>query len=289
MVQSLATRNAHDTMKPKERSLSWTRTLSVLVTLALVSLALILLSQGRQLQPLESAVGGLFSPIQRAVHDATAGVGDWISSFGRSHDLEQRVLQLTQERDAAIAANATLQNYQRDNDQLRAMLKFQDSRPQTQAVVAHNIGGDPSGLSETVTIDKGTKDGIAVGMAVTSPSGILVGQVSAARLDRATVLLITDIDSHVAIATQRTQTPGVLEGRWQKGGRMLMTHIPRDNDVKNGDLVLTTGVGGILPKGLIVGQVNGVRQSDVQMEKEAEVYPLIDPNSVEGVLVITSK
>jgi rod shape-determining protein MreC len=168
------------------------------------------------------------------------------------------------------------------------MLKFQTDRPEIRATEADVIGGDPTSTIEIVTINKGSADGIAVGQAVVSPGGILVGQTKDVKVDRSTVLLITDISSSLAVATQKTLVPGVLEGRWQKQGRLLMRHIPRDEKVEKGDILLTTGVGGIFPKGLIAGQVSEVRQSDVATEKEAEAYPLVDLNSMEHVLVITN-
>jgi rod shape-determining protein MreC len=203
------------------------------------------------------------------------------------NELEEENRKLRAALDAVTAENAKLQELKRENEQLRAAIKFQVDRPDIKAVLASNIGGDPTGLMEVLTIDRGSDHGIAPGMAVVSPGGILVGQISAVKADRATVLLITDITSHIPVATQRTQTPGVLEGRWQKGGRLVMTHIPRDADVKDGDILLTTGVGGTFPKGLIAGQVLKAPQSDVQMEKEAEAIPLVELNSLESVLVIT--
>jgi rod shape-determining protein MreC len=275
-------------MKPKERSLSWTRTLYLLVALVLVSLAFILLSQGRHLQPLESAANTVLTPIQQAVHDATAGVGGWIDAIRRVNDLQEENRKLRAALDSVTSENVLYQQYQRENEQLRAMLKFQSARPEIKAVLASNIGGDPSGLLEILTIDRGTSAGIDVGMAVVSPGGILVGQISDVKADRATVLLITDVKSSIPVATQRMQVPGVVDGQWQKGGRLLMRHIPRDADVKDGDLLLTSGLGGTFPKGIIVGQVSTSRQSDVQMEKEAEAYPLVQLNALEDVLVITS-
>ena len=141
---------------------------------------------------------------------------------------------------------------------------------------------------EVLIIDKGTEDGVTSGMAVVSAGGILVGQTKEVKTNRATVLLITDISSSLAVATQNSLIPGVLEGRWQKQGRLLMRHIPRDEKVENGDILLTTGVGGIFPRGLIAGQVYNVRQSEVATEKEAEAYPLAELNALEQVLVITN-
>ena len=275
-------------MRAKDRTLSWTRTLYLLVALVLVSLALILLSQGRHLQPVESAASSVFTPIQQAAHDATSGVGSWISAATHMKDMQEENRKLRAALDAVTAENAMLQELKRENEQLRSMLKFQQNRPDIQGVVASNIGGDPSGVMEIITIDKGSEHGLAAGMAVVSPGGILVGQISAVKPDRSTVLLITDVESSIPVTTQRTRTPGVLEGRWQRGGRLLVNHIPRDADVKDGDILLTSGVGGQFPKGIIVGQVSKVSQSDVQMEKEAEAYPLVELNSIESVLVITS-
>lgn len=275
-------------MKSKDRSVSWTRTLYLLVALVLVSLALILLSQGRHLQPLESAASGAFTPIQQAAHDVTSGIGSWLDSIRKMGSLEEENRKLREALDAVTADNARLQELERENKQLRDMLKFQSDRPEIKAVIASNIGGDPSGLKEILTIDRGSDSGIAVGMAVVSPGGILVGQISAVKPDRATVLLIIDTESSVLVTTQRTQTPGVLDGQSQKGGRLLVRRIPRDADVKEGDILLTSGIGGTFPKGIIVGQIYKASQSDVQMEKEAEAFPLVELNSLENVLVITS-
>lgn len=275
-------------MKPKERSLTWTRTLYLLVALVLLSLALILLSQGRHLQPLESATNIVLNPIQQAVHDTTSTVGGWLDAVRRISDLESENKKLRAAYDSLTAENARLEALQRENEQLRAMLKFQAERPDITAVQASNIGGDPSGQREILTIDRGRNDGIAPGMAVISPGGILVGQISDAKADRSTVLLLTDVSSSIAVATQRTQTPGVLEGQWQKGGRLLVSRIPRDADVKEQDILLTSGIGGTFPRGLIAGQILKVRQSDVQMEKEAEALPLVELNSLENVLVVTN-
>lgn len=271
----------------KDRSLSWTRTVSLLLALVLVSLALILLSQGKQLSPVESAAGGVFTPVQQFAHDATSGVGSWIDSMRRAHELEEDNKKLRAALDSVTAENATLQQTKRENEELRKLLKFQTDRPDLPGVLANNIGGDGSGQMEMLTIDQGTADGIKTGQAVVSSGGIMVGQVYAVKKDRATVLLITDHASKIPVATDRTRTPGILEGKWQEGGRLLMSHIPRDGDVKENDLLLTTGVGGDFPKGLIVGQISKVRQNDVQSEKEAEALPLVGLNSLETVLVIT--
>ncbi len=275
-------------MKQKDRTLSWTRTLYLLVALVLVSLALILLSNGRTLQPLEGITGAVFNPIQQAVSGVTSTVGGWFSGIGHMGELDAENKRLREALDAVTAENARLQELGRENERLRSMLTFQDARPDVQAVVANSIGGDPSGLTRVLTIDKGSASGIVQGMAVTSPGGILVGTIDSVKSDRASVVLLTDVNSSIPVATQRAQVPGVLDGQWQKGGNLVMAHIPRDADVQNGDVLVTSGLGGTFPKGLLCAQVQNVRQNDVQVEKDAEAIPLVDLTTLDVVLVITS-
>src|SRR5215210_4956170 len=107
----------------KERSFSWTRTLYLLVALVLVSLALILLSQGRYLQPLESIAGQVFNPIQEAAHNVTSGVGSWVSSIGRGHDLEEENKRLHTAIDQLTSENTALTQLKRENEELKSLLK----------------------------------------------------------------------------------------------------------------------------------------------------------------------
>src|SRR3954447_3734649 len=205
-------------MKSKERPLTWTRTLYLFVALVLASLALILLSQGRQLQPVEGVAGQALTPIQHATHDITATVGGWVETLLHMNDLEAQNKELRVALDSVTAENAQLQQLKRENENLRAMLKFQTERPEVQAIQADVIGGDPSSTMEILTVDKGRADGITSGMAVVSAGGILVGQTKDVEANRCTVLLITDISSSIAVATQNTLVPGVMEGRSQQQG-----------------------------------------------------------------------
>ena len=197
-------------MKSKERPLTWTRTLYLFVALVLVSLALILLSQGRQLQSVEGVASQVFTPVQQAVHNATSSVGGWIETLGHMKDIEDENKKLRVALDQLTAENARIQQLERDNANLRSLLKFQSDRPDIKGIQANVIGGDPSSTMEILTIDAGTQDGITPGMAVLSTGGILVGQIKDAKVNRATVLLITDIASSVAVATQNRDRKSVV-------------------------------------------------------------------------------
>src|SRR4051812_9758261 len=102
-------------MKPKERSLTWTRTLYLFVALVLVSLSLILLSEGRQLQPVESVLNVVFGPIRGAVPDPPPRVGGWIDPLRHMPDLEGENAKLRTPLASVTAENARLQELQRDN------------------------------------------------------------------------------------------------------------------------------------------------------------------------------
>ena len=104
-------------MKPtKERQFSWTRTVYLLVALVLVSLALILLSQGRHLEPLERIASGVFTPIQRAVSDVTTNIGNWFGSIGRGPALEEENRRQQATIEQLMAEITTLQDLRREKD-----------------------------------------------------------------------------------------------------------------------------------------------------------------------------
>src|SRR5690242_9135315 len=116
-------------MKPRDRSLGSSRTVSLLVTLVIISLVLILVSQSPQLQPVQDALHAAIAPVQKAVNDGSSSVGGWIETLRRMDDLRRENEQLRQDLESLTTENAKLQELQRQNDDLRRQLKFQTDFP----------------------------------------------------------------------------------------------------------------------------------------------------------------
>jgi rod shape-determining protein MreC len=113
----------------------------------------------------------------------------------------------------------------------------------------------------------------------------LVGRVTATGDRWARVLLLIDPSSSVNVLVQRSRATGVIQG--QEDGSLRMRYIAQDGDILPGDIILTSGLGGMFPKGLVVGQVTTVEQRDIAMFKEAQVRPTVDFGRLEMVMVIT--
>lgn len=166
------------------------------------------------------------------------------------------------------------------NRRLKSLLEFMEDEPH-RAIAAEVIAGSPSILrSEFVTIDKGEKDGIGIGMPVVVQNGI-VGRVYMVNSRSSQVMLITDPISAVDAIVQRTRARGIVKGT---GTGCIIKYIEREEDIRDGDTIITSGKDGFYPKGLLIGNVNNVDR-DGGMYR-ATVRPEVDINSLEEVLVL---
>jgi rod shape-determining protein MreC len=147
------------------------------------------------------------------------------------------------------------------------------------------IGLDPSPFLHYVIINIGSNDGILRGMPVVTNQG-LIGRVDAVIADAARVQLITDPASNVNVRLQNAEEDASLVG--SVNGDLALEQIPQDADVQNGDLVLTSGLGGGYPPNLIVGQVVNVRARDFDLFQHATVQPVVDFNQLQIVLIIVN-
>jgi len=196
--------------------------------------------------------------------------------------LRQRVEDLTVEL-------AALGEVVAENEVLRRELGF----VQTQGVLGlrgADVTGrvavaEPGNLIRAIHVDFGRNAGLLPDMPVVTGRG-LVGRVIEVEGAVSEVLLITDSRSSVAALIQRTRTAGIVRG--QVDGSLVMDGIARDADVQVGDIVLTSGLGGVFPKGIVIGQVSQVLHSDTAMFLKAVVSPSVDLSSLEVVLVVTS-
>jgi rod shape-determining protein MreC len=272
-------------MKPRDRSLGSSRTVSLLVTLVIISLVLILVSQMPQLQPVQNALQAVVAPVQKAVNDGSNAVGGWIETVRRMDDLRRENEQLKLDMESLTSENARLQELRRENEELRRQLKFEQEFPNLRPTGAVVLSRDPSGLSQILVIDKGKADGVQIDQAVTDLGGYFIGRIRGVDGDhRAQVMLITDIDSSVSVYVDRTGANGLAEGRWP-AGLLMVRHLARDANVGKGDLIKTAG-SGLVPRGLLLGQIYNVTANDIQLEQEADAYPLATLSAVDQVLVI---
>jgi rod shape-determining protein MreC len=260
----------------------FSRFASVLFVL-FIGVLVIALSRVRQVQVVESllfevvgtAETGISIPIVRLDQ-----VGRTIESIGQIRTENAR---LRAEVDRLTQQAVLVPELQRENAELRAELGFQHEEPQFRWTNARLIGFDPSNLIQAIIVDQGTQAGVAEGMTVVTPRG-LVGQIVQATPNTAKVLLITDVSSSTNALIQSSRAKGVVNG--SRNGQLLMTFIPQGVKVQTGDRVVTSGIGGVFPEGLVVGTVTDVRQNDVDLFQTAQLEPAVDIGQLEEVMVI---
>lgn len=197
---------------------------------------------------------------------------------------QETLSELKAENQRLLARNAELEEAAMSTERLEALLALQSSYSLT-STGARIISGSSDSWAATVIIDKGTSSGVAVGMPVTDGAGV-IGQIIDCGLNTSLVRLITDENSGVSAMVQQSRAQGVLKGT--ATGSLRLTLIRTDQTVEAGNTVITSGLGGVFPKGLPLGKVVSVEKSPGALYYEIVVEPLSSAESLEEVLVITA-
>lgn len=179
---------------------------------------------------------------------------------------------------------ALLNEAGRENLRLRELLQFSTER-QLRGVTASVIGGDPSGWVKGVVVDKGSSSGISPGMAVIHPQGV-VGQVISVTAHSARVLLVSDHASGVDVLMETSRARGIVEGAGEQVCELKF--VTKDVSVRVGEQVITSGMDGVYPKGLVVGQVAQIGNSSAGLFQPVEINPAVDFARLEEVLLVPS-
>ncbi len=264
----------------------WRSNRTVFLTLSLmIAVGLILASQAGILSPFEelltaplNAVSGIFNRTALAVTDNVNRFGDVQTLQRRIADLEEALALYQTE---LVEAREIVNDYERLSD----LLDYRNSIRDQETITADVIGVDVGGGLRTIAINRGTRDGIAIGMPIVTGQG-LVGRVIQVSANAARVMLITEPTSAVSARLETTRVEGSIVGL--ASGNLLMELIPLDSPVREGDLVRTSGLGGNFPADIVIGQVTSVRPSERGLSQEAQVRSLINFDALELVLVVTN-
>jgi len=168
---------------------------------------------------------------------------------------------------------------------LKKLLSLQDTYPH-RFFAARVIGKELSMISKTLWIDKGEKDGLMSGMPVLVSPGLL-GRLTDISWHSSKVLLLVDENSNVDVLIQRTRVQGIARGAGSRG--CVLRYVPKIQDVKAGDVVVTSGLSNLFPKGLLVGKVSYVNRVDAGLFSKIYVAPFADLASVEEVMVLAAE
>ncbi|HUQ49503.1 MAG TPA: rod shape-determining protein MreC [Terriglobales bacterium] len=226
----------------------------------------------------------LVAPFQKGFVYGGSGLRGVWSNYLDLRNVRQQNLRLQQQIDRMRLEQAGLQQDVAQARRLQDLLEFKQQYV-AKTIAAQVIGTSGTDLSRVIYIDRGTNDGIAQGMAVITPDGI-VGKISRADKRTSQVLLITDLLSGAGVLLERQRLNGVLKGA--AAGYPEIQNVMSDEEIKAGDAVITTGGDRVFPKGLKVGTVASVAP-DYERDPflAIKIKPAADLNRLEEVLVIT--
>ena len=223
-------------------------------------------------------------PFQRGADTASSSVSALWRSYVGLVNVQKENESLRGRLSALEAQNSKLLELESENGRLRKLVGYQEETG-TSGISARVVGHNPSNWRELVTVTAGSERGVFVGMPVLSGNG-LVGEVIATGFGSSQVLLITDHQSGVDAILQESRTRGTIQGQ---GDTLSLEYVVGDAEVKIGERVLTSGMDGVYPKGLLIGVVTQVvpARGAGKMFQSVIVSPTVEFSRLEEVLLIT--
>lgn len=257
-----------------------------LATLVLVIVPVIALNAGGKtpadLHWFDRAAITVSAPVQTAIRWSIETAWDGMQSYFFLLRTQENNRDLSLENRKLLNEIAAFQEVAKENDRLREIVSF-NAPLEGFKVVAQVIAQDVSPEFRMIRINKGTAQGVRGGMAVVALEGI-VGRVIRSGRDFSDVLSLQDSSSAIDALLQRNRVRGVIEG--QGGQQLTMKYLRRTDDVQDGDVIVSSGIGGLFPKGLTIGKVVSVKKKNYGITQAVEVIPSVDFNRLEEVTVI---
>ncbi len=236
------------------------------------------------LAPVEGIIAVILSPIQQVAYNASSGGGNLYSAWLKKRDLLAENGNLQAQLVSLSIDTAKLKALEEENSLLKKEMNFVEEN-KLKFVAAKIISGVSDPLSQSVIINRGRKDGIETGLAVIADEGILVGKVSEVQDNFSKVILLTDNKSRVAATIQNLDhTVGLVEGQY--GLSFSMTNIPQNQEISNGNLVVTSGLEGKIPKNLLIAKVDSVQSVESEIFKTAILTPIVSFSNLSDISVI---
>lgn len=234
-------------------------------------------------------LGGLARPFQ----SVSAGISEFFSSIGDKYvfydEIQQENQQLRERVSELEQKMVEFDRYKAENEQLKEFYNLQEKNPEWTLVPASVVGRDPIARYYSFTLDRGTLDGIAAGNPVVAGGGSLVGIVVEAGPNYAVVRTVLDPELSAAAMISRTRDSGLAGGdeKLSQEEKAAMIHMARDATAVVGDVVITTGLGGVFPKELRIGTVEELLPDASGKSLYAVVKPEEDVATLRSVMVIT--
>lgn len=244
------------------------------------------------LATLPATLAGVFiTPLQSVTTRISAGVSDFFGLFTDAGDLREQIRELEKENATLRAQVVELDEYRQQNNWYSEILGLHEEHSDYTFASGRVIGREPSDVYGNFTISAGTNADVSVNDPVITTDGSLVGVVQEVGLTYAKVRTVSDPSTKVACQISRTGDTAYTAGgtvEQTRLGLIRMTTLERSSGAAVGDYVVTSGIGGVYPGGLLIGTVQTVSNASDGMTLNADVALLADIHNLKQVMVITS-
>lgn len=221
------------------------------------------------------------SPIQKTFWRVGDNVSNFFETIAEIKNLKNENEELKLKIQELLAANTSLKEFKKENEILREALEIgleKDFKLTLAEVISKDISQD------FILINKGSEDGISKGLPVITQQKILYGKIGELYSNHSKVILISHKDSSFGAQISDTEIYGVVKG---KGSfQLFLDLVPQDKEIKVGNLIVTTSLSGVFPKGILVGEIKKVKKSDIEPFQQAEISPFFDIKEIEALFII---
>ncbi|NCO24415.1 MAG: rod shape-determining protein MreC [Candidatus Infernicultor aquiphilus] len=231
---------------------------------------------------LESIVLRAFSPLNQGISIVTDNTKNYLKAIAKFKRVEEENKKLQEKIEMTLQENAVLKEKLIAYDRLKKLLELKESFSY-EMIPSLVISREPGNWFNSIIIDKGEADGVNKNMAVATYSG-LVGKVVSVDSHTAKILLILDQRSAVGGMIQRSRDIGVVKG--SESNYCNMEYLSHDADLKINDMVITSGLGSIFPKGIMIGKIVGVKKENNALFQKVLIRPEVDFTKLEEVFVV---
>jgi len=234
------------------------------------------------LNPFKNFFYSLSSPIQKSFWEAGGEFSDFLAGILEIKTFNNEIQNLQIKNQKLISQLVSLKELKKENETLRQALNM-GLEKEFQIQLAYLISKDTS--QDSVLIDKGSKDGIKKGSPVITGEKIIVGRVGEVYEDFSEIILITNRKSSFDVQVLDKEIYGVAKG----GGSLKidLELIPKEKEILPGEIVVSTVLGHIFPKGLLVGEIKEVKKSDLAPFQTAEIKPAFNLEALESLFIIS--
>ena len=265
----------------------------VFVSLVLVSILLLMFSSASFIFNVKNAGLSFFFGIRGGIYEVTSFVSRSVLSVKELADLRREHAELLKQLERYEELERSNAEIYQENIRLWEQLGFARSL-RYRRIAAQISGRDPNNIFSALVINKGSYSGVSNNMAVVAwQNGIqaLVGKIIQTGTFESLVMPVFDINSQVSSRFSVSRYEGIVEGQGNPDAPLLMRFVPKRarNDINIGDIIITSGMGGIFPAGINIGRVSGVNVLEYENTLEAEVTPMVDFSRLEYVFVIEAE